>query len=109
VISRIRDALGSLTGSLLGVLIIGAIAALPVFVVLWVGSALGVGWTIRTQAWLAIWIADAFAAANSFLPPWAWFTMFTLAWLAFLDVHVRALVRDELSKHLKADNERGQR
>jgi hypothetical protein len=106
VITRIRDALGSLTGSLLGVLIIGAIAVAPVLVVLWIGAALELAWAIRTQARVAIWLSDAFTAANEFLPAWAWFIMFTLAWLAFLDVHVRALVREELSKQLKAHNER---
>ena len=97
---KIRETLGSLTGSLLGILIIGAIAALPVVVVLWIGSVLGVRWAIVTQARVVMVVADVFAAANDFLPPWAWFIMFTLCWLAFLDVHVRALVREELSKHL---------
>lgn len=103
---KIRDALGRLTGSLLGVLVIGAVAALPVVLVLWIGSALGADWAIVAQARVVIWLSNAFAAANDFLPPWAWFIMFTLSWLAFLDVHVRWLVRDEFSKQLKALRER---
>jgi hypothetical protein len=109
VISRIRDALGSFTGSILGLAIIAALIALPVFIVLWIGVALGVPWASVAQAQIAIWVVDAGAAANALLPAWAWFAILGLLWLAFLDVHVRALVRDELSKHLKADNERGQR
>jgi hypothetical protein len=100
VIAKIRDALGSFTGSMLGLAIIIAIAALPAFVVLWIGTALGVPWAIAAQVRVAIWTSDAFALANELLPAWAWFVMIGLFWLAFLDVHVRALVRDELSKHL---------
>jgi hypothetical protein len=100
VIARIRDALGSFTGSMLGLAIIAALIGLPVFVVLWIGTALGVPWAIEAQARIVIWTSDAFASANELLPAWAWFAMISLFWLAFLDVHVRALVRDELSKHL---------
>lgn len=103
---RLRDALGWLTGSLLGVLILVAMAALPVFAVLWIGGALGVPWALTAQARVYLWLADFFTAANGLLPPWAWFIMFTLGWLAFLDLHVRALVREEFSKHLKTFRER---
>lgn len=99
VIRRIRDALGWLTGSLLGVLVIVSLFALPVSLVLWIGVALGVGWAIRAQVSVVIWLSNLFAAANDLLPAWVWFILFTLCWLAFLDVHVRGLVRDELAKH----------
>jgi hypothetical protein len=107
VITRIKAALGWLAGSVLGLAIIVAIVLLPVCVVLWIGSALGVPWAGATQARIAIWLTDAFALANELLPAWAWFGVLMLLWLAFLDVHVRALVRDECSKYLKAQNERG--
>jgi hypothetical protein len=100
VITRIKAALGWLAGSLLGLAIIVAIVLLPVFVVLWIGSALGVPWAGATQARIAIWLTDAFALADELLPAWAWFGVLMLLWLAFLDVHVRALVRNELAKHL---------
>jgi hypothetical protein len=106
VIARLKAALGWLTGSLLGVCVIAAIAALPIVIVLWVGVALGVDWAITAQVRVVIWLSNAVAAANDFLPPWAWFMMITLSWLAFLDVHVRGLVRDEFSKQLKAVRER---
>jgi hypothetical protein len=106
VISRIKAALGWLAGSLLGVAIILAIVILPVVVVLWIGSALGAPWAIEVQLRLSIWLEVAIATANRLLPAWAWFAMIGLLWLAFLDVHVRWLVRDELSKQLKALNER---
>jgi hypothetical protein len=102
VIARIKDALGWVTGSMLGVGIIAALVLLPVFVVLWTASALGVPWAIALQLRLSIWVVAAFAAANRLLPAWAWFAIIALLWLAFLDVHVRWLVRDELSKQLKA-------
>jgi hypothetical protein len=35
------------------------------------------------------------------MPGWAWFGMIALCWLAFIDVHVRGVVRDELAKYLK--------
>jgi len=104
MIARIREALGSFTGSILGLAILAALIMLPVFVVLWIGTALGVPWAIAAQVRFAIWTTDAFAAANELLPAWAWFVMFTLLWLAFLDVQVRWLVRDELSKRLNADH-----
>lgn len=94
----IKRALGSFTGSLLGVVIILAIVALPIAIVLWIGSALGVEWAIAVQVRIYVWARDAVAFATDLLPAWAWFIMFTLGWLAFLDVHVRTLVRDELSK-----------
>jgi hypothetical protein len=100
VIARIKAALGWLAGSLLGLAIIVAIVLLPVFVVLWIGSALGVPWAGATQARIAIWLTDAFALADELLPAWAWFAVLMLLSLAFLDVHVRALVRDELAKRL---------
>lgn len=96
---RLRDALGWLTGSLLGVLVIVSLFALPVVLVLWIGVALGVDWAIRAQAHVVIWLAHIVAAASDLLPAWAWFILCTLSWLAFLDVHVRGLVRDELAKH----------
>jgi hypothetical protein len=102
VIDRVVETLGRLTRSLLGVAIIGALVALPVCVVLWIGTALGAPWAIAAQVWFAIWIADAFAAANELLPAWAWFATITVLWLAFLDVQVRWLVRDELAKHRAA-------
>jgi hypothetical protein len=106
VINRIRDALGSFAGSILGLAIIAALIVLPVFVVLWTGSALGVPWAIAAQYRLAVGLDAAITAANTVLPAWAWFAIIALLWLAFIDVHVRYLVRDELSKHLKAHNER---
>lgn len=106
MIHRIRDALGWLTGSFLGVLVIVALVMLPVMVVLWIGGALGVGWALVAQLRIAMWVADVFATANELLPPWGWFAMITLLWLAFLDVHVRGLVRDEFSKQLKSFRER---
>lgn len=106
MLRRIRDALGWLTGSLLGCLIIAALVASPGLVVLWIGGALGVPWALTAQARVYIWITDLFTAANALLPAWAWFMMFTLAWLAFLDVFVRGLVRDEFSKQLKTFRER---
>jgi hypothetical protein len=109
VINRIRDTLGALTGSLLGVLIIGAFAAAPMLAILWIGVALEIDWAIKTQARVVIGVADAFDAANDLLPPWAWFIMFTLAWLAFLDVHVRGLVRDELAKQQQLAEKRRER
>jgi hypothetical protein len=107
MIAKIREALGWLTGSLLGVAIIAAFVLLPVCVVLWIGSALGVPWAIEAQVRVYVWVRAAHAAATDLLPPWAWFWMLTLLWLSFLDVHVRGLVRDELSKQLKAQDERG--
>lgn len=103
---KITHALGSLTGSLLGVAIIAAFVLLPVAVVLWIGSALHIPWAISTQVRVYLWARAAHDAANDLLPPWAWFWMLTLLWLSFLDVHVRSLVRQELSKQLKALNER---
>jgi hypothetical protein len=105
VISKIRDALGSFTGSLLGLAIIAAFVLLPVVAVLWIGSALGVPWALDVQVWIVIWLSAAFTTVDGLLPAWAWFGMIALLWLAFLDVHVRWLVRDELSKR-KALNER---
>lgn len=106
MITKIKAALGSLVGSILGLAIIAALVVLPVFVILWIGSALGVPWAIAAQFRLAVWLESAIAGANAILPAWAWFAMLTLFWLSFLDVHVRWLVRDELSKQLKALNER---
>lgn len=105
MLRRVRDALGWLTGSLLGVLVIAALAMLPVMVVLWVGIALGVPWASAAQMRLYLGVARLFDALDRLLPPWAWFIMFTLAWLAFLDTFVRGLVREEFSK-LKALSER---
>jgi len=95
---KLMDALGWLAGSILGLTIIAAVAVLPVFVVLWIGSALGIPWAIATQFRLAVWLDALVAGANATLPAWAWFAVIALLWLAFLDVHVRWLVRDELSK-----------
>jgi hypothetical protein len=106
MIRSIRDALGRWMGSFLGLLIIAAFAALPVMGVLWVGAALGQRWAIGPQASIAIWLSDAFAAANDFLPAWMWFTVITLLWLSFLNVHVRGIVRDELVKHRDTHDER---
>lgn len=106
MLRRVRDALGWLTGSLLGVLVIAALAIAPVILVLWAGVALGVPWASVAQLRLYLGAAALFNALDRLLPPWAWFIMFTLAWLAFLDLHVRWLVREEFSK-LKALNERG--
>jgi hypothetical protein len=106
VINRIRDALGSFAGSILGLGITAALILLPVFVVLWIGSALGVPWAIAVQFRLSVWLDAGLAAADRLLPAWTWFAMIGLLWLAFLDVHVRWLVRDELSKQLKALSER---
>jgi hypothetical protein len=105
---KLANALGSLAGSLLGVAIIAAFVLLPVCVVLWIGSALGVPWAIDTQVRVYVLVRAAHAAANDLLPPWAWFWLLTLLWLSFLDVHVRGLVRQELSKQLKALDERGE-
>lgn len=105
MIARIKDALGSVAGSLLGILILVAIAALPVFVVLWIGSALGAPWAIDAQVRVAVGLSTLAAAATELLPAWAWFILVSLLWLAFLDVQVRALVRDEIAKYLTA-NER---
>lgn len=105
MITKIKAALGSLVGSILGLAIIAALAVLPVFVVLWIASALGVPWALAVQFRVAVWLEAAVAGANAVLPAWAWFAMLTLFWLSFLDVHVRWLVRDELSKQLKALNE----
>lgn len=102
---NVIGALGWLTGSMLGIAIIAAIAVLPLFVVLWIGLALGVPWAIAAQVRLTIWLSAAAAALDDLLPAWAWFGVIALLWLAFLDVHVRWLVRDELSKQ-KALNER---
>jgi hypothetical protein len=98
VIAKIKAALGSWTGSLLGVAIITAFALLPVIAVLWIASALGVPWALDAQVWIIIWLSNAYSFAHELLPAWAWFAMLTLLWLAFLDVHVRWLVRDELAK-----------
>lgn len=106
MIARIKAALGWLAGSLLGLGIIAAIVLLPVAVVLWIGTALGVPWAIAVQVSVYLWVRAAHAAATDLLPPWAWFWMLTLLWLSFLDVHVRGLVRDELAKQLKSLNER---
>jgi hypothetical protein len=106
VIAKIKAALGRLAGSLLGVAIITAFVLLPVVAVLWIASALGVPWALDVQVWMVIWLAAVFRAADELLPAWAWFAMITLLWLAFLDVHVRYLVRDELSKHRKALNDK---
>jgi hypothetical protein len=103
---RLKAALGWMAGSMLGVGIIAALVLLPVFVVLWIGSALGVPWALAVQYRLAVWLEAAIVAANTVLPAWAWFGIIALLWLAFLDVHVRWLVRDELSKHRKTLNER---
>jgi hypothetical protein len=100
MIRRIRDALGSVAGSLLGIAILVAIAALPVFVVLWIWSALNVPWAIAAQVRVIVGLSMVADAADALLPAWAWFGVLMLLWLAFLDVHVRALVRDELAKHL---------
>jgi len=108
VIAKIKAALGWLTGSMLGAAIIAALIFLPVFVLLWIASALGVPWAVAVQLRLTIWLDAALAAANTVLPAWAWFAIIALLWLAFLDVHVRWLVRDELSKHLKAQNTQGE-
>jgi hypothetical protein len=108
VIARIKAALGWLTGSMLGAAIIAAFVLLPVFVVLWIASALNVPWAIDTQVRVYLWVRAAHAAATDLLPPWAWFWMLTLLWLSFLDVHVRGLVQKELSKQLKALDERGE-
>ncbi len=105
MIGKITAALGWLAGSILGLTIIAAVAVLPVFVVLWIGSALGIPWAIATQFRLAVWLDALVAGANATLPAWAWFAVIGLLWLAFLDVHVRWLVRDEFSK-LQAINER---
>lgn len=99
MINRIRDALGWLTGSALAVLIIAALVTLPFWLVLWLGMALGVREATGMHTRVMIWISDAFDAANGLLPAWAWFAVIACAWLAFLDVHVRWLVRDELAKH----------
>lgn len=106
MIRKIRDALGWLTGSLLGVAIIAAFVLLPVFVVLWIASALHVPWALDARIRVVFVLAAAVDLANALLPPWAWFVVITLLWLAFLDVHVRGLVRDELSKQLKALDKR---
>lgn len=103
---RIRDTLGWLTGSFLGILAIGAVMLLPLLLVLWTSVALGVPWAITTQVRLYLAVAAFFDTLNDLLPAWAWFAMITLAWLAFLDLHVRWLVRDEFSKHLKSFRER---
>jgi hypothetical protein len=98
VVNKIRDALGSLTGAVLAGLIILALMALPVLVVLWIGIALGVPDAAVMHARVTAGIIVAFDAANSLLPTWAWFGVIACSWLAFLDVHVRWLVRDELAK-----------
>lgn len=106
MIAKIRDALGWLTGSLLAGLIIAAIAALPIVVILWIGIALGVRDAAVMHARLIAWIAQVFELLNGLLPAWAWFVVIGCGWLAFLDVHVRWLVRDELGKQLKALSEK---
>lgn len=106
MIHRIRDALGSLTGTLLGVAIMASFALLPVVAVLWIASALGVPWAIDVKIRVLLALAAAVDTATLLLPAPAWFVILTLLWLAFLDVHVRWLVRDELSKHTKATDER---
>jgi hypothetical protein len=98
VIHKIREALGSFTGAILAGLIILALMALPVLVVLWIGIALGVPDAAVMHARITAGIIVAFDAANSLLPAWAWFAVIGCSWLAFLDVHVRWLVRDELAK-----------
>lgn len=98
MIDRIKAALGWLAGSLLAGAIILGLAALPVAVVLWIGSALGVPWADEAQLRLVIWTSAALVLADRLLPGWAWFAILALLWLAFLDLHVRWLVRDELSK-----------
>ena len=105
---KLANALGSLAGSLLGVAIIAAFVLLPVCVVLWIGSALGVPWAIATQVRVYLWVRAAHAAATDLLPPWAWCAMITLLWLSFLDVHVRGLVHKELAKQLKALDDKGE-
>lgn len=106
MLRRVRDSLGWLTGSFLGVLVIVSLVAMPLLTVLWVGVALGVPAAITAQVGLYLAIASVFDTLNDLLPPWAWFIMFTLLWLAFLDVHVRGLVRDEFSQQLKSFRER---
>jgi hypothetical protein len=101
VITRVKAALGWLAGSLLGLAIIVTIALLPVCVVLWIASALGLQWAIATQVRVYVWVRAAHETAIDMLPSWAWFWMLTLLWLAFLDAQVRWLVRDELSKRSK--------
>jgi hypothetical protein len=98
VIATIKAALGRLAGSLLGLAIIGAFVLLPVSVVLWIGVALGVPWAITAQVRVVLALAAARDLATTLLPAWIWFVVITLLWLAFLDVHVRWLVRDELAK-----------
>jgi hypothetical protein len=105
MIAKVKAALGWLAGSILGLGIILAIVVLPVFIVLWIGLALGVPWAIALQVRLTIWLSSATAALDGLMPAWAWFGALALLWLAFLDVQVRWLVRDELSKQ-KALNER---
>ena len=105
MIRRVKDTLGWLAGSMLGVAMIVAFALLPVAVVLWIGSALDVPWALTVQLRIALALTAAFDLATALLPAWAWFAIITLLWLAFLDVHVRWLVREELSKQ-KALNER---
>jgi hypothetical protein len=106
VIPRIRDALGWVTGSLLAGVIIAAIVTLPVFVVLWLGIALGVRDAVVMHARITVWIGEAFSVLDGLLPAWAWFAVLGCGWLAFLDLHVRWLVRDELVKRTKAPNEK---
>lgn len=106
MLRRVRHALGSLAGSLLGVAIIGACGLLPVCLVLWIASALGVPWAITVQVRVLVAVAAALDLANALLPAWMWFALITLLWLAFLDVFVRGLVRDEFSKQLKSFRER---
>jgi hypothetical protein len=106
VITKIKAALGWLVGSILGLAIIITLIALPVFVVMWAAVALGVPWAITAQLTIAMWIGVVAETANQLLPAWAWFGLTALLWLAFLDVHVRWLVRDEFAKQVQALSER---
>jgi hypothetical protein len=101
VIHRIRDALGWLTGWVLVLLIIGALASLPIVAMLWIAVALGIRDAAMILAHIELRMEAIFAAADRLMPGWAWFGMIALCWLAFIDVHVRGVVRDELAKYLK--------
>jgi hypothetical protein len=105
VITAIKTALGWLAGSILGLVILIALIVFPVFVVLWIGVAMGVPAAIAVQVQLVIWLSAVATALDGLLPAWGWFAILAMLWLAFLDVHVRWLVRDEFSKQ-KAQNER---
>jgi hypothetical protein len=101
MIAKIAAGLGWVSGSLLGLAIIISLTLLPVFVVLWIATALDVPWAGDVQMRIAAWGAAVLTAADRLLPAWAWFALIGLLWLSFLDLHVRWLVRDELSKSRK--------